>query len=187
MKKIILLITMSAMMLASASFADNTATINGPDNDDTNAIEVQKTQDANYYRYENAQFQYAIDIPVKATQASETSNGDGCMFVDPVDNATYTVYGAKNMMNLSLSNLYNIDMGTINFPKLTMQNFGENWYVIAWEKDKMGYYKKMYLNKDTYTSFGISYPLDKKKKYEKIIAHIDKSFVSTGVQVSASK
>jgi len=186
MKKIVLLIAAITMLIMSASFAaDNTTDINGADNDDINTVEVLKTNDANYYRYENSRFQYAVDIPVTATEAISSTNGDGCKFIDPADGATYTVYGAENTMHFTLQNLYNVDMGIINFPKLTNKSMGKNYYAIAWEKDNMGYYKKVVLNKDTYASFGIAYPLSKKEKYKAIIAHMDKSFVPSNAQAAA--
>jgi hypothetical protein len=185
MKKILVVLAAMAMLLTGGVFAADTAIINGPNNDDVNTVEVFKTNDAGFNRYVNARFQYAVDVPVAVNQAYESTNGDGCTFIDTVDNANYVVYGANNTMKMSIRDLYNMDMGVVNFPTLTSKAFTKNSYAVSWEKDNVGFYKKVVLNKDTYTSFGVVYPLAKKAQYKKIIAHMDKSFVPTGVNVKA--
>lgn len=184
-KKIALLLTGIAVIAGSTAFADDQMTIKSSNKDSYEVVQVMKAKDKNYYQYYNSQYGYVIDIPKAATQADVSVNGDGCYFQDPQDDAVFTTYAAKNAMGFSIDELRNMDVGVNGTPSLTTDIKTKNSYAIGWTDGKQSYYHELYLNdKDkSYTAFSVVYPTAKRDKYDKIIAHVARSFVPNGVKM----
>lgn len=159
--------------------------------DSYEVVQVVTTKDKDYYQYYNSAYKYAVDIPRTTGSADMSVDGDGCYFQDKKTGATYMTYAAKNTMNFSIDELYNMDVGVNGTPQLTTNIKTKNSYAIAWTQDKTSYYHELYINdKDkTYAAFTVTYPANKKDYFAKIIAHMSRSFnpnMQDGQQVSAN-
>ena len=113
------------------------------------------------------------------TTADMNADGDGCYFQDPKDDAVYMTYAAKNTMNFTIDELYNMALGMNGSPTLTTNIKTKNSYAIGWTDGKKSYYHELYINdkNKTYTAFTVTYPTSKKDKYQAIIAHMSRSFM----------
>lgn len=175
MKKIVLAALCAALITTSASFAKTVEILGDPDYTDAD-VKVSTTADAAYYRYVNARYGSAIDIPVTVDNGWEANNGDGCSFADTATGAKFLVYSSHNVLSFDLKGMRNIDLVNANNPKLLYQAQGKDWYILSWqEKDKI-FYKKMYVTSSMYSSFVVIYPADKAEQYKPVIAHMEKSF-----------
>lgn len=175
MKRTLLAVLCFMLMACSACFAE-TVYLGSPEDLDTSTIEVQTTNDKDYNHYVNKRYGFAIDVPAAVTLAQETSTNDGCTFMDTADDSTFVIYGAENLMKMSLNELFNVDMVSNMNPTPTYKQFGSNWYAVAWEKGKKTYYKKVVVFGQYYNSFAVTYPTAKQDKYMAIIRHMNGTF-----------
>ena len=60
------------------------------------------------------------------------ADGDGCYFQDSKDDAVYMTYAAKNTMNFTIDELYNMALGMNGSPTLTTNIKTKNSYAIGW-------------------------------------------------------
>lgn len=171
--------------------AGETVRLKSSSADSYEVVQVVTTKDKDYYQYYNSAYKYAVDIPRTATAADMNVDGDGCYFQDKKNNATYMTYAAKNPMNFSIDELYNMDVGVNGTPQLTTNIKTKNSYAIAWTDGKQAYYHELYINEadKTYSAFTVTYPANKRDYFAKIIAHMSRSFnpnIKDGQQVSAN-
>lgn len=120
MKKIVLAALCAALITTSASFAKTVEILGDPDYTDAD-VKVSTTADAAYYRYVNARYGSAIDIPVTVDNGWEANNGDGCSFADTATGAKFLVYSSHNVLSFDLKGMRNIDLVNANNPKLLIR------------------------------------------------------------------
>ena len=185
MKKIALVLAGAACIAGSTAMAADTMMIKSSNKDNVEEVMVYKSTEKGYYQYYNSAYGYVVDIPKEAVQADATIDGDGCYFQDPKDKAVFRTEAAKNPMGFSVDEWRSMYIGMNGSPALTTDIRTKTSYAIGWTAGKKSYYRELYVNdKDqTYTSFTVEYPTDKKDKYEKIIAHMACSFVPSGVKM----
>ncbi len=184
-KKIAVVLLGFACLMSSAVFAADTMMIKSSNRDSYAQVQVRRAKDKDYYQYYNEMYGYVIDIPKSATQADMNEEGDGCYFQDPNDRALFIIYAAKNTLGFSVDELCNIDIGVNGSPELTTNIRTKNSYAIAWTAGDKSYYHELYVNEknQTYTAFSVTYPTSKKDKYDKIISHMARSFIPSGVKM----
>lgn len=184
-KKWALVLTSIACVAATSAMAADTVSIKSSDKDNPTTVQVQKAKDNGYYQYYNSQYGYVLDIPKDATQADETAQGDGCYFQNPKDKSLIIVYAAKNTLGFNIDELVNMDLNVNNNPDLTTNIKTKNSYAISWTSGKNTYYHELYLtdNGQSYTTFSVMYPTSLNDKYDKIISHMARSFVPSGVKM----
>lgn len=185
MKKLALVLMSIACLIGSTAMAADTMTIKSASTENEAVVQVKRAKDNNFYQYYNASYGYIIDIPKSATQADETASGDGCYFQDPKDKSMFIVYASKNTLGFSIDELCNVDLNTNENPELITNIKTKNSYAISWTDGKKTYYHELYLtnNGQSYTMFSVVYPSNLKDKYDKIISHMTRSFVPSGVRM----
>ena len=111
--------------------------------------------------------------------ADMTTDGDGAYFQDPKDDAVFRTYAAKNTMGFSIDELYNMAIGMNESPELTTNIKTKDSYAIGWTDGKTSYYHELYINdkNKTYVAFTVTYPTDKRDKYQAIISHMSRTFL----------
>lgn len=185
MKKMAVLVAGLVCVVGSTAMAADTMQIRSSNRESVESVMVYKANDKAYYQYYNNTYRYSVDIPKTATQADMSADGDGCYFQDPKDKAYFTTYAARNTMNFTVDELANMLVGKNNMPELTTNVRTKNSYAIGWTSGKTSYYHELYVNDKTktYVAFSVQYPTDKKDKYDKIISHMARSFVPSGVKM----
>jgi hypothetical protein len=177
MKKIGLAVCCFICMMTAVSFA-KVVELDSPDPFEYHPVQVETTNNASYYRYANERYGFSIDVPVEFSVASEADNGDGCDFADPKSGANFIVYSTSNIMNLSLMELYNVDVVNAGSPAELQKSFGKDWYVMTWTKGNKSFYKKVITGGSEYFGLAVSYPTAQESHYAEIIAHMDQSLVT---------
>lgn len=175
MKRILMAVLCLTFVMASASFAKEVE-LGSSEDLSSKVVMVDTTNDPAFNHYKNGRFGFSIDIPATMDQADETSTKDGCSFFDSKSDVSVVIYGAENLMHMSVPELYNIDIISNNNPNVTYKQFGPNWYAVAWEKGKMTVYKKLISHGDYYNSFSVMYPTNEQAKYMPIIQHMNSTF-----------
>ncbi|MED9921579.1 MAG: hypothetical protein U0J30_10575 [Megasphaera sp.] len=179
LKNVALLVAALTCIAGSTALAAEKVSIKSANADSYDVVQVMTTKDKDYYQYYNRTYQYAVDIPRSATTADMTVDGDGAYFQDPKDDAVFRTYAAKNAMGFSIDELYNMAVGMNESPELTTNIKTKDSYAIGWTDGKTSYYHELYLNdKDkTYVAFTVTYPTDKRDKYQAIISHMSRTFL----------
>ena len=82
-------------------------------------------------------------------------------------------------MGFSIDELYNMAVGMNESPELTTNIKTKDSYAIGWTDGKTSYYHELYINdkNKTYVAFTVTYPTDKRDKYQAIISHMSRTFL----------
>lgn len=179
LKNVALLVAALTCIAGSTALAAEKVNIKSSNADSYDVVQVMTTKDKDYYQYYNSAYQYAVDIPRSATAADMTTDGDGAYFQDPKDDAVFRTYAAKNTMGFSIDELYNMAIGMNESPELTTNIKTKDSYAIGWTDGKTSYYHELYINdkNKTYVAFTVTYPTDKRDKYQTIISHMSRTFL----------
>ena len=145
LKNLVMLAAALTCIAGSTVMAEEKVGLKSASADSYEVVQVMTTKDKNYYQYYNSAYQYAVDIPRAATTADMNADGDGCYFQDPKDDAVYMTYAAKNTMNFTIDELYNMALGMNGSPTLTTNIKTKNSYAIGWTDGKKSYYHELYI------------------------------------------
>jgi hypothetical protein len=147
-------------------------------------IEAEKVK--NYYSkldtYYNGRFGFSLKYPINLlTKKEYPTNGDGVWLSN--ENGTVEVTPSAAFA-WNISNAKQMYREALNWKEenrameVTYKRQKNNWYVLSGydhSKNKI-FYEKYYLNNGVRSGFSILFPIAEKKKYEKIVDIIAKSF-----------
>lgn len=134
-----------------------------------------------YAEYVNARFLYAIRFPAKMLiPQGEATNGDGQTFLSQDKTSRLIVYGANNAFDRTLKSEFeeelNSDAQHQQSRQITMKIFRGAWFVISGQDNGVIFYKKRFLVRDHFIGFEITYPIEQRGTWDKIVAELSESF-----------
>lgn len=141
-----------------------------------------------YSRYHNERYGFSLDVPTFLEHKDIPDNGDGAIFYDGSGEVELSAYGchAAGLQDYNtIDSLYQTIKNSVDY-KVTYDAKKDNWFVLSGESDGNIVYEKYVLKSDeTYNCFCIVYPKHRKKEFDEIVTHINKSF-KTGVGYDSS-
>jgi hypothetical protein len=133
--------------------------------------------------YSNARFGYDIEYPDILLPQQEAQNGDGRQFISSDGKSVLTVYGAFNVLNLSVQDIYSstIDEYKKDGKKIVYKVIDKDWFVLSgYHGDKVFYVKTLRNhsmdNNGIDATFIMTYPKSQKSTFDKITERISSSF-----------
>ena len=133
--------------------------------------------------YSNARFGYEVEYPDILLPQEEALNGDGRQFISADGKSALTVYGAFNVLDLSVEDIYRatIDEYKKDGKKVVYKVIDKNWFVLSgYDGDKVFYIKTLrnYMrdDNDIDATFIMTYPRTENSTFDKITERISSSF-----------
>jgi hypothetical protein len=132
-----------------------------------------------YNSYSNARFLYSIDYPAGILiPQREADNSDGRQFLSRDGHAKMLVYGRYALDTDSLQKEYDEAVrgeGGAN-RAVTLKKLQKNWFVVSGTENGKIFYRKTIYTGGAFKTFVIEYDEEVRTLYDKITAHIAKSF-----------
>lgn len=135
--------------------------------------------------YCNARFNYCVDYPADLIPQPESTNGDGRVFKNKMNEDVLTVFGTNNLdtdNKNALEKLYNDDLHRTNeFDTsrdrvITYQKLGETFYVLSGRKKDKIFYQKTIMKNEIFASAILEYSDAEKNIFDKVSEKIFNSF-----------
>ena len=128
---------------------------------------------AAYAMYCNVRFGFTVQYPRSCKKDPPPENGDGQIF-RAADGFEMVASGRWNASDDTVASL--IAIVKTDFDHITYKSIGRNRFVLSGIKGSTIVYEKMFVGKETIYTLKITYPVTRKAKYGKIVAHISSSF-----------
>lgn len=138
--------------------------------------QAKAAQQVSYFQYANNRFAYVIDIPTSFQQNTSSPNSGYAYFVDNTTGARISVGGYNNTRKVTVATMYNNDLSHMNNANVTYTASGSNWYVIAYTRQGMANYKKVFVSSEAINQFSISFSAALSDQYKPVIDHMEPSF-----------
>lgn len=137
--------------------------------------------EGSFKQYVNARYGYSISYPADILRPQgESDNGDGQKFLSIDGDAELLVYGANNVLEQSLEELYSeaSQAGGAEHPEraVTYRVIKKDWFVVSGRQGGKIFYQKTIRNDDQFVSFILEYPESRKATFDPIAGFISKSF-----------
>jgi hypothetical protein len=132
-----------------------------------------------YNSYSNARFLYSIDYPAGILiPQREADNSDGRQFLSRDGHAKMLVYGRYALDTDSLQKEFDEAVRGEGGPNraVTLKRIQNNWFVVSGTEDGKIFYRKTFFTGGAFKTFRIEYDEEVRKLYDKITAHMAKSF-----------
>jgi hypothetical protein len=137
------------------------------------ALAASPADAAGWLRYCNDRFGQCADIPAGYRSDPPPDNSDGLVFRDGAG-MSITVSAMYNALDSTVASERRSDVETLGAPAYEAR--GSNWFVISGVKGDAVYYVKTFVKPSTISSVWIEYPAARKADYDKVVAHVVKSF-----------
>ncbi len=126
-----------------------------------------------FNKYCNKRFGFCVAYPVALNVSPASDNNDGRKFYDH----TGFVMTASGMYNV-LENSLRAEMKSQekDFDTVSYRKIKNNWYVLSGYKGNDILYIKTYMDKGTIYHLYMRYPVKLKKKYDKTVSRVSRSF-----------
>ena len=134
-----------------------------------------------YQTYFNSRFNYSIEYPANLLiPRGEAANGDGQIFASADGQAQMTIYGAHNVFDQTLQELFRNESQNAVDAKITKQvtykRMKNNWFVVSGYIGPKIFYQKTFLSNDMLKSFYIEYPMSQRKLFDPLVEQMGRSF-----------
>ncbi|MBM7703889.1 hypothetical protein [Metabacillus iocasae] len=131
-----------------------------------------------YQTYTNSRFGFSIQYPSHLMMAPPPTNGDGAIFFN--EELEITVYGSHQtcVNGDTIEECYEEELTSIPV-NVTYKKQSNNWYVLSYIENGFIVYKKSFFGQSVSNSFIIKYPANLKEKFDPVVTHISKTFVSS--------
>lgn len=133
----------------------------------------------NYKTYENHRFEFCLDVPINIFEEQRPpTNGDGQRFLSPYGDCLLICYGGHTLGN-SLQDELDLQLEGDHRgrkQKITYQRISEEFFILSGYVDNRIFYHRTHLENEMYKTIYLEYPQKEKEKFDRIIAHMVKSF-----------
>jgi hypothetical protein len=136
------------------------------------------TSSMTYQTYTNSRFGFSVQYPNHLMMASPPANGDGATFYN--EELEITVYGSHQscVNGDTVEACYEEELASIPVD-VTYKKVSNDWYVLSYIDNGWIVYKKTFFGQSVSNSFMIKYPASLKEKFDPIVTHVSKTFVSS--------
>ena len=129
-----------------------------------------------YTTYQNGRFGFSVDYPTSFTMAPPPSNDDGRKFY----NEEFSLVASGSYIhtleqNETIETYYQRALANAPAP-VTLQRLSDNGYTISYIDGSNILYEKAIINDGVIFTLQMTYPSNKKKKYDGIVTRISNSF-----------
>lgn len=137
-------------------------------------VELQTTDNPDYYKFINDRFAYFIYVPKEFTIATYPMNRAGCGFKDEYG-ASLTVFGMHNVLEETIDAAFEKNLNKYN--NVALATKGENWYVISYLENGFIVYEKHFINAKYINTMIFRYPKLLAEKYNPKCEVIESTFM----------
>ncbi|KLU65149.1 hypothetical protein DEAC_c31160 [Desulfosporosinus acididurans] len=145
-------------------------------------LQTQEPQQISFKTYTNARFGFSIEYPNTFITKQLPFNNDGIILQSPDDSAELTVSGINNVMNETVTSLYNQTLS--EHSNASYKQKGSDWFTISWLEGNQIAYQKSVVGSGSINTFLIKYPLSQKAAYNPIINRLNSSFKTPSIEQS---
>jgi hypothetical protein len=139
------------------------------------ALKNMHGQSRTLTEYRNVPRQFTISYPVIfVVSKPPPTNGDGRTFEARDKHAHLSCWSAPLDVGETIDSLYARDTG--GHQEASYKALRKTWYVVSGEKDRVIYYKKVILGRDSYISFSLEYADSERQTYDPLVGPISRSF-----------
>ncbi len=142
----------------------------------TGAIDIPNEANVLYETYANYRFDFSLVYPENiVSMESAPTNNDGRTFTSPNENIVIKAYGAHNISDNTISDLYRDTLSRVD-GNVTYERQEDNWFVISgYEGDRVFYIKEIIAHDDILT-LDIRYDRNLQNRFDPVVATISNSF-----------
>ena len=125
--------------------------------------------------YSNARFGYSIAYPLFLVPGGESDNGDGQGFFSEDGQSRLLVFAGFNVLETPLAEEYASALSDMH-RKVTYKVLKKDRFVVSGYEGGRIFYQKTVLKRDTYFTFDLLYPEERRQEFDALIKPIADSF-----------
>ena len=142
--------------------------------------EQNQKENLSYQTYTNTRYGFTVEYPTTFTVGPAPTNNDGRRFYN--EEFTMVAYGSHiNTVeqNETIETYYNRALGDASGP-IAYKRLANDWYAISYTTGSNIVYEKAIINDGVIFTLNMTYPTSQKKKYDKMVTRVAKTFTAGG-------
>lgn len=148
----------------SALAADRTLT-----DGDGNSLVLQQSPQQDFFRYSSEESPFTFDIPALFTKAV-TVDGNSFELSDATGACLFGASSFRPVGPLTIEQYFKAARDDLDV-KPAYEKQGKKFFVLSWLKDGNIHYQKVFLEGDSACAVEFTYPSERKKEFDPLVAH----------------
>ena len=142
--------------------------------------EQNQKENFSYQTYTNTRFGFTVEYPTTFTVGPAPTNNDGRTFYnEEFEMVAYGSHINTFEQNETIETYYNRALGDASGP-IAYKRLANDWYTISYTTGDNIVYEKAIINEGVIFTLNMTYPTSQKRKYDKMVTRVAKTFTAGG-------